>query len=107
MAVPRNRENFINGDDALDMLLDDPAARAEYERLAPRERLINQIIAARLKRGWSQGDLARALGVSRPVVSRLESGDNDPRWSTIVKVFTLLEIPLTAGTGKSSERLAG
>ena len=107
MATPRNTERFIDGDAALDMLVDDPEARAEYERLEARERLINQVIAARIKRGWSQGDLARALGVSRPVVSRLESGDNDPRWSTIVKVFTLLEIPLTAGTGTTSERLAG
>lgn len=107
MAVPRDSEKFISGEKAMDILLEEPAARAEYERLAPRERLINQIIAARIRRGWSQADLARELGVSRPVVSRLESGDNDPRWSTIVKVFTLLEIPLTAGTGKGSERLAG
>lgn len=107
MARPRHPEQYIDGDVALDMLTSDPEAAAEYARLAARERPINQIIAARIRRGWSQGDLARALGVSRPVVSRLESGDNDPRWSTIVKVFTLLEIPLTAGVGRNAERLAG
>lgn len=107
MTRPQHPERFTDARTALDALIDDPQARAEYERLEARERLIRQIIRARIQRGWSQGDLARALSVSRPVVSRLEAGDTDPKWSTIVKVFTLLEIPLTAGTGKSSERLAG
>jgi DNA-binding XRE family transcriptional regulator len=100
-------DDELTFEQATAMLLDHPEARAEYERRQPRERLINQIIAARIKRGWSQADLARALGISRPVVSRLESGDTDPKWSTIIKVFTLLEIPVTLGSGKTSERLAG
>ncbi|MCW2959892.1 MAG: putative Xre family binding protein [Thermoleophilia bacterium] len=97
----------ISHEDAMKLVLADPAVRAEYDRLEHRERLINQVIGARLARGWSQADLARALGVQRPVVSRFESGDVDPRWSTVVRVFTALEIPLTAGTGADSSLLAG
>jgi DNA-binding XRE family transcriptional regulator len=107
VATPRHPEQFIDGQIILDALLAHPEARAEYERLLPRERLINQVIAARIRREWTQADLARALGVSRPVVSRFESGDVDPRWSTIVKIFTVLEIPLVAGAGSTSTQLAG
>lgn len=107
MTTPKRTGRFVDGARALDALTADPRARDEYERTGARERLINRIIAARIARGWSQADLACALGVSRPVVSRLESGDVDPRWSTIVKVFTALEITLVAGAGGSSERLAG
>lgn len=107
MAVPRNHENFISGDKGKELLLADSEASAEYGRLAPRERLINQIIGGRIAKGWSQADLARALGVTRPVVSRLESGTTDPRWSTIVKVFQALDLALNAHDGAKSERLAG
>jgi DNA-binding XRE family transcriptional regulator len=100
-------DDTLTFEQATELLLDDPGARAEYERRQPRERLINQIIAARIRRGWSQGELARVLGVSRPVISRLESGDVDPKWSTIVKVYTALEIPITLGSGDGAEQLAG
>ena len=79
-------DDTLTFEQATELLLDDPAARAEHERRQPRERLISQIISARIRRGWSQGELARALGMSRPVISRLESGDVDAKWSTIVKV---------------------
>jgi len=62
MAVPRNTENFIDGEQAKSLLLAHPDALAEYERLEHRERLINQIIAARISRGWSQGDLPSLPG---------------------------------------------
>ena len=107
MAVPRDADRFVDGKALVDMLVADPEARAEYERLQPREAVIRPVLAARVARGWSQADLARALGVSRPVVSRFESGDVDPRWSTIVKFYTQLGIPLTAGTGKNASRIAG
>lgn len=107
MAVPRDRDKFISGTQAKDMLLADPEARAEYDRLEARERLINRIIAARIAREWSQGDLARALGVKRPVISRLESGNVDPRWSTVVKVFEILGLELSASDGNQTDRLAG
>jgi ribosome-binding protein aMBF1 (putative translation factor) len=107
MARPKNADSFIDGATAREILLEDPAARAEYERLEARERLINRVIGARLARGWSQADLARELGVRRPVISRFESGTVDPRWSTIVKVFGALGLSLTASDGTSEDRLAG
>lgn len=88
-----------------EMLADSPV-RAEYERLAPRERLISQIISARIAREWSQTDLACAAGVNRSVITRLESGESDPRGSLVVKVFDTLGITLTADDGVKPQRLA-
>jgi putative transcriptional regulator len=38
----------------------------------------NIIPALRAKRGWSQGDLAAELGVSRQTVNAIETGRYDP-----------------------------
>jgi ribosome-binding protein aMBF1 (putative translation factor) len=57
----------------------DPAIKAEYERLGPRWEAATAIIAARYARGLSQRDLARLMGVSQPVVARLESAEHSPR----------------------------
>ena len=38
----------------------------------------NRLKDLRAERGWSQGDLAAALGVSRQTVNALETGRYDP-----------------------------
>ena len=38
----------------------------------------NRLKDLRAERGWSQGDLATALGVSRQTVNALETGRYDP-----------------------------
>jgi putative transcriptional regulator len=38
----------------------------------------NHLRALRGERGWSQGDLARRLGVSRQTVNAIETGKYDP-----------------------------
>jgi putative transcriptional regulator len=38
----------------------------------------NELRVLRAQRGWSQGDLADALGVSRQSVNALETGKYDP-----------------------------
>lgn len=38
----------------------------------------NTLAALRAERGWSQGDLAAELGVSRQTVNALERGKYDP-----------------------------
>ena len=38
----------------------------------------NDLRVLRAQRGWSQGDLANALGVSRQSVNALETGKYDP-----------------------------
>jgi transcriptional regulator with XRE-family HTH domain len=60
-----------------------PGIKAEYERLGPRWEAATAIIFARNERGLSQRDLARLMGVSQPVVARLESAEHSPRLDSL------------------------
>src|SRR4051794_23842848 len=63
--------------------LEDPAFRAEYEAQAPRFERAQAFIAARAAAGLTQAELADRLGVSQPVVARLESGNQPPKLDTL------------------------
>jgi predicted transcriptional regulator len=45
----------------------------------------------RIKLGLTQSELAGRAGVSQPLIARIESGDVDPRLSTIKSIITALE----------------
>lgn len=51
-----------------------PAIQTEYEALAPRYAAIRALIRARQAQQVSQSELARRMGVTQPVIARLESG---------------------------------
>ncbi|ALV47215.1 antitoxin HicB [Arthrobacter alpinus] len=50
-----------------------------------------QLRAARMKRGWSQTDLAEQAGVSRPTIARVESGQ-DISTASLEKIVVALEL---------------
>lgn len=52
-------------------LMRDPEFRAEYEALEP----AYQVVRLRIRRGLTQGQLARLAGVRKSVIARLENGD--------------------------------
>lgn len=68
--------------------------KAEYEALGPEYEVIKTIIRERMKRGWSQTDLAEAIGSRQPVISRLEQGDGNPSLSTLQKIAKALDLSL-------------
>jgi transcriptional regulator with XRE-family HTH domain len=51
------------------------------------------IRAERARLGLSTRDLARLAGVSYPTISRIENGHEEPRWSTLEKIFEVLGHP--------------
>jgi DNA-binding XRE family transcriptional regulator len=57
-----------------------------------RQRLANELYprpslsALRLQRGLSQAEMARRIGTSQSHLSRIESGQEDPRRTTLVKI---------------------
>jgi ribosome-binding protein aMBF1 (putative translation factor) len=55
-------------------LLADPAARAEYDALAPEFDMARELIAARARAGLTQADVAQRTGTTQSVVARLEGG---------------------------------
>jgi predicted transcriptional regulator len=40
--------------------------------------------------GLTQDELADAVGISQPSLSQIESGENDPRLSTVVKIASVI-----------------
>ncbi len=74
--------------------LKNPIVKAEYEALAPEYTVIKTIIRERTKRGWSQTELAEAIGSRQPVISRLERGDSNPSLQTLVRIAKALDLSL-------------
>lgn len=86
--------NKHRGSDVLEhlnrVLEESPETRAEYDHLGPRYELITSIIRARKAAGLSQAELAERMQVSRPVVTRLESGEHEPRFQMIQRAADAL-----------------
>jgi putative transcriptional regulator len=56
----------------------------------------NQLRVLRAQRGWSQGDLAERLEVSRQTVNALETGKYDPSLPLAFKIARLFETTIEA-----------
>ena len=75
--------------------LKDKSVKAEYEALGPEYEVVKTIISQRLKRGWSQTQLAEAIGTRQPVVSRLERGEGNPSLQTLQRIAKALDLSLS------------
>lgn len=59
------------------------------------ENLVKNILSElRANRGWSQGDLAAELGVSRQTVNSLEKGRYDPSLPLAFRIARLFDLPI-------------
>lgn len=56
----------------------------------------NNLSALRAERGWSQGDLAERLDVSRQTVNALERGKYDPSLPLAFRIARLFDRPIEA-----------
>ncbi|WP_309627189.1 helix-turn-helix transcriptional regulator [Brevundimonas sp.] len=54
----------------------------------------NHLRTLRADRGWSQADLAAALGVSRQTVNALETGRYDPSLPLAFKIARVFDRPI-------------
>ena len=64
-------------------LLANPAVRQAYDAQAPEFELARELIAARMKAGLTQGDVAARMGTTQSVVARIESGRGTPSMRTV------------------------
>ena len=55
-------------------LMADPEFRKEYDALEEEFSLISQAIAARVRAGKTQAQIAQTMGVSQPAVAKIEAG---------------------------------
>lgn len=74
--------------------LKNPVVKTEYDALAPEYEVVKTIIKERIKRGWSQTQLAQAVGSRQPVISRLERGEGNPSLLTLHKIAKALDLSL-------------
>lgn len=87
-------KNFKDYDSLKKQALKNPEFKREYDALGPEFRLISSIIRTRIERGWSQRELAEAIGSKQPVVSRLEGGSYNPSLKFLNRVAKALDVEL-------------
>lgn len=75
--------------------LRDPEFKREYERLAPRYAVISELIAARLKNGITQKELAKKMGTTQSSIARLEAGSINPSLGFLEKIASIMGYKLT------------
>ena len=89
------------------LLNEHPEVRHEYERLKPRYEVIAKLIQARHDLNLTQAQLAERMGTTQNAISRLESGESNPRLDTLVRAARALGRDLTiefAEMGSGSNR---
>ncbi len=59
-------------------MLQDPAVKAEYDRLGPIHALVFELVEARHRAGLTQAQLAARMGTTQSAVARLESARHMP-----------------------------
>ena len=74
------------------------AIEAERAKLIMAEKLVE----IREKQGMTQSELAKRLGVSQQVISRIESAENNLTLTTLIKLMAVYGIVLKIGIGKKS-----
>ena len=65
-----------------------------------------QVAVARRELGWSAAELAQRIGVSAPVVSRLENGHPTTQIGTVFEAAVLCGVPLFGTEPSQLGRLA-
>lgn len=69
--------------------LTNPEVRVEYEKLDSEFDLIDKLLSMRTKAGLTQEQLAERMQTQKSNVSRLENGNTNLSWSTLLKYCPL------------------
>lgn len=68
-----------------------------------RKEVISQYVACRKAKKMTQDELARRTGISRPNISRFESGNYNPSLEMMVRIAAALDMTLNVKLQKSKE----
>jgi transcriptional regulator with XRE-family HTH domain len=79
---------------------------AEYneakEALKTHFALGDAVLRARIKRGWSQTELAECVGTKQANISRIEAGQGNPTLNLLQKLMKVLELEINFAPAPSS-----
>ena len=59
--------------------------KTEYEKLAEEFAFIDQLLTMRSQAGLTQEEVAKRMQTQKSNISRLERGNSNPSWQTLVK----------------------
>lgn len=80
--------------------LQDPAVQQEYNKLEGEFRLIDQLLSMRTQAGLTQEQVAERMHTQKSNISRLEKGNANPSWSTLLKYAHACGFELTLSSHK-------
>ena len=66
--------------------------------------LAEKLVEIRERQGITQAGLAKKLGVTQQVISRIEGGENNLTLNTLIKLMAVYGIVLKIGLGRKSKR---
>ena len=81
----------------------DPEFRREWERTALARAVAVKVIAYRAEHDLSQTALAKRLQMTQPAVARLESGEHNPSFPTLLRLSDALGIELAIDIAPSGK----
>ncbi|MGH9001073.1 MAG: helix-turn-helix transcriptional regulator [Acidimicrobiia bacterium] len=85
-------KKLVSGDDVLARQMKDPAFRVERDATSLARAVAIEVVKYRADHVLSQAALAKQLGVSQPVVARLERGDHTPTWDTLSRLARTMDV---------------
>ena len=83
--------------------LDGKEILIEVQQKEIRKEVISQYVACRKGKKMTQDELARRTGISRPNISRFESGNYNPSLEMMVRIAAALDMTLNVKLQKSEE----
>lgn len=97
MTRRRGPPRYVRHEDAMRKNMRDPRFREAYEQRKLVHEVAIAVRALRERNGLTQQQLAKRIGVSQPVIGRLERGIGyrTPSWETMRKIFRALGYQLT------------
>lgn len=83
--------------------LDGTEITIEMRQKEIRKEVIDQYVACRKGRKMTQDELARRTGISRPNISRFESGNYNPSLEMMVRMAAALDMTVNVRLEKNKE----
>ena len=87
----------------LDMQLQDPEFKKEWDTLEPEFAIIQAMIDARKTTGLTQKQLSERTGIAQGDISRIENGNANPSLNTLKRLATAMDMTLKIEFTPSTE----
>lgn len=82
---------YLTFDDHLKEQLRDPEFRRLWKKSEPQRRIASQSIKARIEKNMSQKQLAKKMGTTQAVISRIENSSVNPSIGILARLATALD----------------